>query len=140
MAQRVFLDLAVKPTASMLAKALGSRLQYWNALKRHVPGSPVEEWKYYGKSGGWALKLLLGKKNLLFMAPYENSFAVSFILGDKGVALAGQSSLSPELIDRLAHAKKYVEGRGIRIVVSSRNALKQAEILADIKIASWHAA
>ncbi|MEX0737146.1 MAG: DUF3788 family protein, partial [Bacteroidota bacterium] len=86
-------------------------------------------------SFGWTKKLLLGKRNLLFLTVRNGYFVVSFVLGDKAVALALGSSLSEELIRQLVTARKYVEGRGIRVEVKSRRALEQAKILLDIKMA-----
>jgi hypothetical protein len=135
MMQNVFLDKSAKPTAASFAKALKGRSKYWDELKGHVHGPVVEEWKYYGKTIGWTKKLLLGKRNLLFLTVRNGYFVVSFVLGDKAVALAQRSSLSEELIRQLVTAKKYVEGRGIRVEVKSRRALEQAKILLDIKMA-----
>lgn len=43
------------------------------------------------------------------------------------------SRLPAELVQQLLHAKKYVEGRGIRIEVKSRRALEHTKILLDVK-------
>ena len=137
MTKNVFLEKAIKPTPALLAKALGARLKYWKELKAHVQGSTVEEWKFYGKTIGWTLKLLLGKKNLFFVTACDGFFAISFVLGDKGVSIAQQSTLPEDLIQRLVNAKKYAEGRGIRIEVKLHHDLEQAKTLVDIKIASW---
>jgi hypothetical protein len=140
MARNAFLDRDTQPTRELLAAALKARLEYWDELRRHVRSPVVEEWKYYGRTYGWSLKLLLGRKNLCFLTVYDAFFAAAFVLGDKGVALARTSRLPPDLIRELVNAKKYVEGRGIRIEVKSRRALAHAKTLLDIKLASWRAA
>lgn len=137
MSQNYFLDKAIKPTPARVAEALGGRYKYWVELKQHVGNKASEEWKYYGKTIGWTCKLLCGKKNLLFMSARDGFFVISFLLGDKGVFIAQQSMLASELIRQLVEARKYVEGRGIRIEVKSRRALAQVKILAGIKTASW---
>jgi len=134
MTENVFLDKASKPTSTRLAEALGARATYWDELKRHAPGPVVEDWKHYGKTIGWTLKLLHGKRNLLFLTAHRGSFTVSFVLGDKAVAAAQRSDLPPKVIDELVTARKYAEGRGIRIAVTSRRALEQAKALLDIKL------
>ena len=133
-AVNVFLDKASKPTAIRLAKALGTRARYWDELKRHVQGPVVEEWKHYGKTIGWTLKLLRGKRNLLFLTACHYHFIVSFVLGDRAVAAAEQSGLPADLVRQLVNARRYAEGRGIRVTVKSRRALEQAKTLIDIKL------
>ena len=133
MSENVFLDKTPKPTPALFVKALGARAKYWDELKAHVPGPVVEEWKHYGK-GGWVLKLFRGKRNLLFLSARKGYFFVSFVLGDKAVAFAQSSGLEADLLEQLLAARKFAEGRGIRIEVKSRRALEQAKRLLDIKL------
>ncbi len=137
MSQNYFLDKAIKPTPARVEEALGGRYQYWVELKKHLGNKATEEWKHYGKTLGWSCQLLYGKKNLLFMSARDGYFVVSFILGDKGVSIAQQSTLPGELIRQLVEARKYAEGRGIRVDIKSRRALEQVKTLAGIKAASW---
>lgn len=129
----VFLDKAHAPTSQEFAVALRSRAKYWHELKAHVAAPVVEEWKYYGKKYGWTLKLLVKKRNLCFMSGRDGYFVVAFVFGDKAVKAAAASRLPRELVQQLVDAKKYMEGRGIRIEVKSRRALENAKILLDIK-------
>ncbi len=133
MTENIFLDTSPKPTSARLAKALGTRAKYWDELKAHVPGPVVEEWKHYGK-GGWVLKLFRGKRNLLFLSARKGYFYVSFVLGDKAVAFAQSTGLEADLLEQLLAARKFAEGRGIRIAVTSRRALEQAKTLMDVKL------
>ena len=134
MDENVFLDKTPKPTPTLFARALGARATYWDELKAHVPGPVVEEWKHYGK-GGWLLKLFRGKRNLLFVSARQGYFDVSFVLGDRAVALARTSDLDADVLAALLAARTFAEGRGIRIAVKSRRALEQAKRLLDIKLA-----
>ena len=137
MSKNYFLDKAIRPTPARVEEALNGRYKYWVELKEHLGKKPSEEWKYYGKTLGWSCKLLHGKKNLLFMSARRGFFVISFLLSDKGVSIAQQSTLPSELIRQLVEARKYVEGRGIRIEIKSRRALEQAKTLTGIKTASW---
>lgn len=133
MSDNVFLDKTPKPTSARLSKVLGARAGYWKELKRHVPGPTVEEWKHYGK-GGWTLKLFRGRRNLLFLSARKGYFYVSFVFGDTAVAAAEQSDLPAALVEQLVTARKYAEGRGIRIAVKSRKDLEHAKGLLDLKL------
>jgi hypothetical protein len=133
MTQNLFLDKNSPPTPSLVAEALGPRARYLDELKGHVPGPLAEDWKYYGKTIGWTLKLLLGQRNLCFVVVCKGYFAVSFVFGDKAVRLVEQSRLPPEVVQELVNARRYAEGRGIRLEVKSRRAVEHAKVLLDIK-------
>ena len=134
--QRLFLDLTPEPTLALLKKGLGRRFSLWKEFSDHVPGPTVVQWKYYGTKMGWTMKLLLKERNLCFISAYQGYFAVAFVFGAKAVTAVGQSTLPAELILELVQARKYAEGRGIRVEVKSREALEHAKILIDIKRAS----
>lgn len=136
MTEQLFLDKSKPPTRDMVEGALGTRSAYLDELIRHVPGPLTPEWKHYGKTIGWTMKLLRGKRNLCFIVVCRGYFAVSFVFGDKAVRAVEQSDLPPDLVAELVNARRYVEGRGIRITVKSRRALEQAKILLDIKQAT----
>jgi hypothetical protein len=133
MSPNVFLDKSEPPDPARIAKALGTRAKYLDELKRHAAGPLAEEWKHYGKTIGWTLKLLAGKRNLCFVVVCDGYFAVSFVLGDKAVAAVEKSSLPDEVVKTLVEARRYAEGRGIRIEVKSPRALEHAKMLLDVK-------
>ena len=65
----VFVDKAKKPQDTDLAETLGESKQLWDQIKNHVIGlipDIIEDWKHYGKSSGWTMKLLKKKRNLFF--------------------------------------------------------------------------
>lgn len=134
--QRLFLDPTPEPTLALLKKELGRRFSYWKEFSEHVPGPTVVQWKHYGKKMGWTMKLLLKGRNLCFISAYPGYFAVAFVFGDKAVAAVEQSTLPAELVRELVEGRKYPEGRVLRVEVKSREALKHAKILIDIKRAS----
>lgn len=121
----------------MLSDALGRSYLYWDELKKTLQGQygPLtEEWKYYGGSSGWTLKLLLKKRNLFFFAPYEKYFRVAFIFGDKAVSAVEESDLPVKMIQELKKAKRYVEGRGLRLDIKKKADIKHVLTLVGIKI------
>jgi hypothetical protein len=129
---RLFLDKSKKPDDELLAKALGASYKYWQEIKTTLEnqyGPLVEEWKYYGINSGWTLKLLLKKRNLFFFGPYDKYFIIAFVFGDKAVRAIEESDLPSKMIQELKNAKRYVEGRGLRIEVK-----KRAEVTKIVKL------
>ena len=94
----------------------------------------IEDWKFYGVKSGWILKTLRKKRNLFFFVPLEGSFQISFVFGDKAVAAAQKSELPQELITELKNARKYAEGRGLRIDVKNSADVEHIKTLVEIKV------
>ncbi len=139
MALSAFEDKAHPPTGEDLKVVLGKAHGLWLKLHLHVDSkfAPVSpEWGYSGKAYGWGLRLKTDKRTVLYMTPCHGYFLASFALGEKAVAAAQSSKLSPWVLDAIEKAPKYAEGRGVRLEVKSAADLRQIELLADIKMAN----
>ena len=133
----VFIDKTVKPDNQMLALELGTSFKLWEKIKSSLINDYDkldEDWKYYGQKIGWTLKLLYKKRNLFFFTPYEKYFQIAFVFGDKAVAVIEQSDLAPTIISEIKNARKYVEGRGLRIAVKKQSDVRVVLKLTEIKI------
>jgi Protein of unknown function (DUF3788) len=133
----IFLDKSVKPNDAMLSHALGRSYKYWEEIKTSLCsqyGPLTEEWKFYGANSGWTLKLLRKKRNLFFLAPCEKYFRIAFIFGEKAVHEVEASTLPPTMIQELKNAKRYVEGRGLRLEVRRKADVKNIVTLTAIKV------
>jgi hypothetical protein len=137
MSVSVFEDKATMLDDKMLAKALGKSNRLWQEIKKHLKaeyGELVEDWKFYGQKSGWILKTLRKKRNLFFLIPLKGSFQMSFVFGDKAVAAVQKSDLPKELITELNNARKYAEGRGLRIDVENSADVENIKKLVEIKV------
>ena len=139
MPSSAFSDKQVEPDDQKLAPVLGKSWPLWAEIKDHVQavcGQVVEEWKYYGAKYGWTLKTLYKKRNLFCFTPHRASFNVSFVFGDKAVAMIEKSDLPRALVEDIAGAKKYAEGRGLRIEVKTRRDVEHVKKLLAVKVAA----
>ena len=137
MSVSIFEDKAARPDDKMLAVALGKSNRLWQEIKKHLAaeyGELVEDWKFYGQKSGWILKTLRKKRNLFFFIPLKSYFQVSFVFGDKAVAVVEKSDLPQELITELKNARKYSEGRGLRIDVKNSADIEHIKKLVKIKV------
>jgi Protein of unknown function (DUF3788) len=68
--------------------------------------------------------------------PGEGRFRVAFVFGDKAVLqLVASGGFAETLIAELRTARKYAEGRGLRIEVESPEDVRTVVALAKIKAA-----
>jgi hypothetical protein len=137
MALSVFLDKSVKPDEQGLAEALGDKKQLWDQLKAYVKEifpDIIEDWKHYGKNSGWTMKLLKKKRNLFFSYPGDNEFTVVFVFGDKAVQAIEDGDFPRDIVDTLKAARKYAEGRGLKVTIDNRDDVETVKKLIDIKV------
>ena len=139
MALSIFDDKAKQPTKQMLAKALGRQYDLWKEIAEYVVEkypNAIEEWKYPGVKYGWSFRLKDKKRNIIYMTPGEGHIMVAFVFADTAVDAVLDSNLPQSIKDELRNAKKYVEGRGIRLEVRNKSDLASIKTLIDIKLAN----
>jgi hypothetical protein len=133
-----FPDKAHTPTDAELLRMLGPSAALWSDLMHRLESSHgplTREWKHYGKTSGWTLKVFKGKRNLFFVSPRAGGFTASFVLGDRAVAAVESSDLPASLVEALVTARRYAEGRGVRVDVQSAGGIADVATLTAIKLA-----
>ncbi len=131
------LDKTKEPGEFQVAEMLAGSAEHWNGIKIFLIeniGQVNQEWKFYGAKSGWTMKVLLGKRNLFFMKPEKSAFMVVFIFGDRAVAEVVKSNLPENIKTELLEAKKYMEGRGLRLYVKTNDDLEIVKKLVEIKV------
>ncbi len=139
MALSAFDDKLKTPQPEELAATLGNAFVFWNELKAMIESRfrPVSfEWGFTSKTTGWGLRVKSDKRTILYMTPCEGYFLASFALGEKAVKAAHQSDLPTTVLKIIDSAKKYAEGRGVRLKVRSARDVRNLDKLAIIKMAS----
>ena len=137
MSANVFIDKLAKPDDQALVRALGKTYPLWAEIEKHIAttlGESIEERKYYGMKSGWTMKTLYKKRNLFFFTSFQGYFRIAFVFGDRAVAEILKSDLPKALIEEVTNAKKYAEGRGLRIDVKTPRDVESVKKLIAIKV------
>lgn len=132
-----FNDKRVVPDEAALASEIGQSKEYFDRICTFIEqetGQLTREWKHYGLKSGWTLKLLSKKRNLLFVGPERGYFVVAFVFGDRAVDAVVKSHLPESIKNELLNARKYAEGRGIRLEIRDGNELESVLQLIRIKL------
>jgi len=125
------------PGEEIIKKTLDEKYLVLDAIRHFIReniGETNEEWKYYGVKNGWVLKTYLKKRNLFFIAIYDDHFRISFIFGDKAVNSIMKSNVTDETKKSLKEARKYAEGRGLSFEVYDNKHLDDIQKLIKIKV------
>lgn len=134
MLPNAFIGKLEEPTEDELTAALGAAKEIWDRLLARLAaecGIVVQEWNSYSPKSGWALRLKVKKRNILYLAPCRGGLRVAFILGDKAVEAARHSTLPGKVVRLVAEGKRYPEGTAVRMEVTGAR-----DIVAIVKLAS----
>ncbi len=124
LAPNAFIGKKEQPTDADLSAALGTAKPLWDqvvsVLMSDCP-ELVPEWKFYSLKMGWAFRLQLKKRNIVYFGPCAGGFRVMFILGEKALRAIRNAALPKRILDLIAAAPKYPEGTGVRIAVTTKD-------------------
>lgn len=133
----IFQDKAITPTDNDLVEKLGSTYDLWIQLQNFVKEKytlATEEWSYSGKKYGWNFRVKDKKRAIIYLLPRDKFFKAAFVFGQKAFDQIMISDVSTEIKKELEQAKKYAEGRGIRIDIKTNEKIQDIKKLIEIKI------
>jgi len=137
MDKSIFIDKLTIPNNNDLIKSLGKTYILWQEIMIYVhlmyPNS-IDEWKYSGEKYGWSFKIKDKKRAIIYFLPRDNYFKVAFVFGQKATDIIIESDISLEIKNELEQAKKYAEGRGIRIDITNNLKIGDIKKLINIKL------
>lgn len=139
MALSAFADKSHEPRATDLMRTLGRSGGRWNELIAHLETdfAPLEQaWNFAGAKWGWSLRLKQKKRTILYLTPREKFFMAGFALGEKAVTAAHDAGLPAEILTLIDEARKYAEGRAVRLEVRTKADLDNTRKVAAIKMAN----
>ena len=134
----IFPDKETKPTDMALAEVLDSTYHLWIQIhdfvfKKYPNGQA--EWNYPGKKYGWSYRIKDKKRAIIYFLPRDQYFKVAFVFGQKATDAVTQSDVASEIKTELEQARKYAEGRGIRIDIKNDIIIEDIKKLIEIKLA-----
>jgi hypothetical protein len=139
MALSAFDDKSAPPAAGELAETLGRTSLLWDDLLSwlEVEFEPLETaWQFSGQKWGWSLRSIHRKRTILYLTPCSKHFLIGFVLGEKAVKACHDNDLPADILAMIGSARKYAEGRGIRIEVRNKKTVAAVKRLAAIKMAN----
>ncbi len=140
MLTNAFIGHPTAPTTEDLAATLGPDAHsIWNNLIADLEAGKLVNaslWKSYSPKAGWALRLLKGKRVIVYLSPATNAFIVTFLLGPRAMEAAYAAKLPARTVKLLQESKRYPEGAAVRIDVHKPADIRVVRTLAAIKRAN----
>lgn len=135
----IFPDKTLQPTEQDLETALGSTFDFWKSVRDyvfHAYPEANEEWNYPGRKYGWSFRIKDKKRAIIYLLPRDGYFNTAFVFGQKAFDQIMDSSIRESIKTDLQKARKYAEGRGVRIEVRDASVLPDIRQLVEIKLAN----
>jgi hypothetical protein len=132
MAYSFFLEKNHLPGEEEIVSVLGDSRSLWETVLQSQPAS-VREWKFYGKSLGWTLRLKRNGKLLFCLYPNRDEFFAGFVFKDLAVEVAHQAEIPGEVLALIDAAQPYAEGRWFYVPVRNQSDMDVVSRLAEIK-------
>jgi len=128
-----FIGQPAQPTDAEIAAALGPTAETWKQLLDWLAaqGASIQEWKSSSPKYGWSLLLKLKKRTIVYLAPCDGCFRVSFVLGDRAVAAARQSDL-PKPVLKLLDETDFKHAGQIDFVDNAIDPKWKDQVMADL--------
>jgi hypothetical protein len=137
--QNAFIGHTARPSPLEVATALGPSAATWTQFidwLADVHNVLVHEWKSDSLRYGWSLRLKKKDRTIVYLAPCQGCFRVSFVLGSHAMEIVHQTNFPPNVAQAIAEAPHYAEGTGIRLIVHRPSDLLPIRTLAEIKLAN----
>lgn len=128
-----------KPTVEDLENALGNTYQIWKDIEdftKNNYSNAICEWNFSSEKFGWSYRIKDSKRVLVYLLPRDRFFKVAFVFGEKAIAQIYEGDISETIKSELNDAKKYNEGKGIRIEVKDESDIKDIQKLVIFKIST----
>ncbi len=135
----IFQDKATIPTEENLIESLGNAYELWKHVQDIVMDlypAGFAEWNYPGKKYGWSFRIKDKKRAIIYFLPRDKYFKLAFVFGQKATDLIMDSDISTAIKEELEQAKKYAEGRGIRITIKDDLLIPDIKKLIEIKLSN----
>jgi len=135
MAIGTFTDKEHRPTEEEVLAAVGTSRPWWENLNRFVADNYriKEDFAFYGKNYGWAVRFRKGGKALLSLYPGKGSFTVQIILSQAQSEEALGIDIGDKVRKTIEEAPPFPEGRWLFIKVESEQDLTDVKQLLMVK-------
>ena len=129
-------DRSAEPTDAEVAGVLGDSFSLWTSLRDWLVEAGVDghQWGFSGAKYGWGLRAKHGKRVIAYLIPQRDGFLVGLVFGDRAVAAVESSPIPDPVREIIATARRYAEGTGFRVPVTSAAELDNVKTLVEIKM------
>ncbi len=131
----LFVDKEHPPTLDEVWGAIGAKRSLWESLVQLVVDNyrVQEDFKFYGKKYGWALRFRKRSKALLSIYPGKKTFVVQIVVGPTQIEKTSDLGLGENVRKVFEDAHQFPEGRWLFIKIKSKRDVNDIQQLLLLK-------
>jgi hypothetical protein len=133
-------DKSVYPTDDHIFSLIGERKAYWQMIMNHIASEYKDSqgsWNFYNDGKRWLFKMTRKKKTIFWAGLIDDTFRITFYLGNKAEPVIESSELSMAIKEEFRTAKRYGLIRPVSFLIRDgsdvSNVLKMIEIKSKLK-------
>jgi hypothetical protein len=133
-------DKEIYPSDSYIFSIIGDKQIFWRSIMIYMHDNYKDsegKWNYYNDGKRWLFKMVHKKKTVFWAGILNDTFRVTFYLGDKAETIIQNSDLPRSTKEEFRTAKKYGSIRPVSFVIKDKtdagNVLKMIGLKSKLK-------
>jgi hypothetical protein len=133
-------DKEIYPTDELIFSIIGDKKHLWKSIMDHMNDSykdSMGQWNFYNDGKRWLFKMVHKKKTVFWAAILNDTFRITFYLGNKAETIIENSDLPPSKKEEFRTAKRYGLIRPVTFIINGKtdvdNVLKMIAIKSKLK-------
>jgi hypothetical protein len=138
--KRVLSDKSVIPTDEYIFLLIGEHKIHWQRIMNFLSENYKDSsggWNYYNDGKQWLFKMVNKKKTVFWASILDDTFRITFYLGNKADAIIDDSDLPQSVKSEFKSAKRYGLIRPVSFLIKNSadvdNVLKMVELKSKLK-------
>ena len=133
-------DKEIYPTDEYIFSIIGEKRVFWQQIMNHMANNYKDAsgvWNFYNDGKRWLFKMTNKKKTVFWAGILNDSFRITFYLGNKAETLIENSDLAQNIKEEFKTAKRYGLIRPVTLLVNGNedvdNVLKMIVLKSKLK-------
>ena len=117
-------DKEIYPDDEYIFSIIGEKMVLWQKVIGHMIENYKDssgDWHYYNDGKQWLFKMVNKKKTVFWAGIQNDTFRITFYLGNKAEPVIESSDLAREIKDEFRDAKRYGQIRPVTFTVRDDN-------------------
>ena len=117
-------DKDIYPGYDYIFSIVGEKMALWQRVMDYMSDNYKDssgDWHYYNDGKQWLFKMVNKKKTVFWAGIMNDTFRITFYLGNKAEPIIESSDLAPEIKEEFRNAKRYGLIRPVSFTIRDSN-------------------
>jgi hypothetical protein len=122
--KRMLTDKDIYPGYDYIFSIVGEKMALWQRVMDYMSDNYKDssgDWHYYNDGKQWLFKMVNKKKTVFWAGIMNDTFRITFYLGNKAEPIMESSDLAPGIKEEFRNAKRYGLIRPVSFTIRDSN-------------------